>query len=607
MGLLEESAEQIRRVATGDNKFTDQKPFILELRAPPAAFSITTLPLTYCVLPLGLQGYSVVRRFRQSITPTIGGLVVEEQGELWREISVDWDPGMKPKYSLDTSQLPVRNSVGLALSGMAWTQRILQNYFDNYAKLKAHPLLGKDTYLLWHDLKLDEHYVVVPTGVTMSRVSGKKHRFPLKLEFVAVAPADAIAPFASIASLLGSHGAGGVIGKIGNTIVDVTSRMKQGVAVASAAVAEGNVAVSEVRYFADQVDEVLTDVKITINAARAFLTGRVQVMPIGRDFVNQTAENLENLLFDWELTPEIPDSMRQNYMSALDGLHSISAARGNFGDTYETSAARQKIADLGPVGRASNAALLEASTKNPASTLLELGKASIPVTAKGLVEAGAGPKARTYRQYDSFTVYTVKATDTIQSIAASQMKDGALWYDIAIFNGLKAPYISETAITETVSPGDKIKIPTIGFQSKPQKIDNADSVYLTDWKLIETADSRPGVPTVTTAIDRRTYQDFALVTGIPNLAQALQIRHWTERGALPLVPAYGLRRILGLGSTAEGADIVKLNFRENMLQDPRVQTVSGIKIEVTGDRVDIEADILPVNETDTIPIRSVVV
>ena len=169
MGFLDEIREIIRRGATGDKWYVNgERLYVLELRAPPTGpFFIA--PVTYIVLPLGLQGYRTSRVYRAAASPTIGGIVAEERGELWKKLSIKWDPGIEPKKSIDTSFLPDVYSPGFALSGPAWSRRLMRNYFDNYSKLKSDPQYARDTYMIWHDLKTDDHYVIMPTEATVDR------------------------------------------------------------------------------------------------------------------------------------------------------------------------------------------------------------------------------------------------------------------------------------------------------------------------------------------------------------------------------------------------------------------------------------------------------
>jgi hypothetical protein len=215
------------------------------------------------------------------------------------------------------------------------------------------------------------------------------------------------------------------------------------------------------------------------------------------------------------------------------------------------------------------------------------------------VDANALSNAREFTDYSGFRDYAIQSTDTLPSIAAAQLGDGTLWYDIAIVNGLSAPYISPDGSPGTVKTGDLISIPrtnadavtgvVAGVGSEP-----GEQLLGVDIALLETAFSAPGRPVVDFAIDLRTKRDIKLISGFPNLAQALQLRIWTERGHMPLLPAYGLRRAIGVGNTGAFLAIFRLNLRETFRADSRVAGVSTMRFEQVDDLLEVDVDIIPI-------------
>lgn len=597
MGFIEEIAEAARRTATGDSWYVEgqQKfPYVLELRASPLAGSLLIPPQQFVVLPLGLQSYTLQRMYRQTVTPTLGGLVAEEQGELYKQISISWDPGLKPKVAADTSVFPDFYIPGVALSGPAWSRKIMRNYFDNYSKLKSDPQLARDSYMIFHDTKADDHFVVVPTAATVSRTVSQRMRYPVTMEFIVVGSADGIIIPPTPASALG---------KIKNTISDIN----KGLALASAAIQEGSQILGEVRYFVATIDQVLTNVDIILNSANDFVDGVTDTLSIGRLFILSTAEILESAMELMENAADIPNEVRQNYQMALDGLHTIAAQRDAFGETYSTKTDRYGTAESGNTGNATQSELDAATAAGPPTSVGQFGAAPLRSGAAALVQAGATSRQRIYAKYGSFEDYIVRSVDTLQSIAANKLKDGSLWYDLAIVNNLKPPYISKASVPGTVAPGAKIKIPVLSLAGNDKIGQNEDDIYKTDFRWVETGKSTPGQPRVTLAIDRRTYTDFKLVGGIDNLVQALQMRIWTERGSMPLIPEYGIRRILGLKGLEGAIEIVRVQLRETILADSRVKLVKNIKITTPqSDQIDIEADVVPVGETEARGVRAVV-
>ena len=153
MGLLETVAEAARRIATGDTWYTENLGYVIEIKSSGLAILELGLPSVFIVLPLAPENYTVNRVMRQSVTPTLGGLIAEERGLLWREIEVRGSFGLKAKPTIDTSVLPAPPGgwAGFAiatiagLSGPMWTQRLVKNYFEKYAQLKADPTYASAT------------------------------------------------------------------------------------------------------------------------------------------------------------------------------------------------------------------------------------------------------------------------------------------------------------------------------------------------------------------------------------------------------------------------------------------------------------------------------
>jgi hypothetical protein len=586
MGFSETVAEIARRNVTGDTWFVQEHPYVLVLTCLkpggiPNAVSVF-------VLPRGPQAYTTTRVFRQSVTPTVGGLVAEERGALWREITVVGSFGLEPKTTEDTSAAPEPpNTSGLALSGPMWTRRMLRNFFDKYAELKADPEFASVTTLEWHDIKLDEHFVVVPLSVDIARTSEKRMQYPYTLKLRAVAEAGRIILPEPASGLLAA-------------IKDVIANVSAALTLIASAIQEGSEILGEVRYFVATIDGILTDLDTIVNSAQDFVDGVTDTISVGRVFITSTATLLEDALALMESAEGLPVEVRQNYQDALDGLHTVAAQAAAFGTTYAQEIAAVAAAEAGAGG--DDAEVLGASAESgPSTSTGDFAARTIRSTDQARVGAGAVPMGRPFGVYAGFRDYTLTAVDTLPSIAARLLGDGALWYDLAIFNRLKPPYTSPSGIPGTVRPGDVIIVPIVGGANAGAVVSGSNApdedLLGTDVMLDEFEDSSPGRPVVDIAIDRRTLRDVRSIVGVPNLVQALQMRLWTERGHMPLVPGYGLSRVVGFGSTAANASALQVSVRGTVLDDSRVQSVSRLTIKAEGDTIEIEADVLPIGAT----------
>jgi hypothetical protein len=600
VGFLEEIAETARRALTGDSWYVDQQPYVLELITNPiGAALIRNSPVTMITFPLGPKQYKVGRHYRQTITPTLGGLIAEERGLLWRSIVISGSFGLAPKFGVDLSIFPEENGPPTAiykLSGPGWTKRLLRNYFDNYAMLKANPDAAADTRLVWHDIRKDEHYVVVPELVEIDRNAGDRHQDPYTIQFTAIADAAGLTfaiPTQALGFLAGA--------------VAVLSEINSAVNMVNSAIQEASAIVGQVRYYAQAIDSVIDNTVRIVSSAQDFLDGVTDTISVGRTFINSVVDAWEEVQALIEQVTDIPATVRANYAMAIDGLDAISAQRSAFGETYAEKSGRIEEAEKGQAGRASRTALDEASEQSPPVSASAMGR-GLTSTAKALVDAGVYERrGRSFANYTGFTDYTVTAFDTLESIAAAKLGDGSLWYDIALVNGLKPPYLTSVGMPGTVKPGDKIAIPVLNTERSAAASDPDLDPLLTDFEWDEAPASKPGRPAVTFAINQATRTDFKMVSGVDNFSQALQMRTWTERGALPLNPEYGIRRVVGINRSDAEISILKLNLRENFRADPRTKLVGAIRLNATDDLVDIDVDVVPIGQETTQSVSLVVV
>ena len=583
MGFKEEIEEEARQARTGDDWYLKQEPYILELRSP----GIPT-GTAFMTLPLGPEHYTVGTVFRQSVTPTLGGLVAEERGILWRTITVSGTFGLAPKFGFDSSQqgfdtLKI-NAMGDTLSGPAWTRRMVRNFFERYAALKADPIHAADTLLIWHDVKTDNHYVVVPEQVDIDRGVQRRFQYPYSMRLKAIAEDRAIAPIpaASLKKLTIARNA--------------IAKVAKGVASVSASIQEASALLGEVRYFVDTIDQITDELATIVDSSTSFVEGVTDTISVGRDFIASTTSLLASGLALMEAATSLPDTVRQNYQLAADGLDAIAGQQTAFGVTYADEAAVIQAAEAGATGDSSTV-LTTAQSAGPPQTVIDLQSQRVRSTDRDLVDAGAVATGRTFANYTGFTDYAIQSVDTLTSIAARFLGDGTRWYDIAIVNGLSPPYVSESGAPGTVRPGDVIAIPTTGAAAPNAIVSGGAGALGTDIALTDTVLSAPGRPAVDIAIDRSTLRDVLTVSGVPNLAQALQMRVWTERGHMPLLPDYGLRRSIGIGQTGTFLSLLRLTFTQTLGQDSRVADIPSIRFEPIGDLIEADIDIIPIGSS----------
>ena len=351
MGFLEQVTELARRVATGDDWYFTEQRYALELVAPGILGGVF-------VLPLGPEQYTVNRVLRQGVTPTLGGVVAEERGVLWVDINVAGTFGLEAKEGYDTTYDPETVIVpGTKLSGPMWTKRMLSNIFDKYSEYKGGTAVWatsspSDVYLVWHDFKMDDHFVVVPEQVGVNRTVGRKMQYPYNFRLKGIGDAAAISLPDPESTLW-------------DKITDTIAAVNAGLAMVSSAIQEGSAILGEVRYFVATIDSIVDNLTTIVTSAQDFVDGVTDTISIGTMFINSTATLLEAALVLMENATELPANVRHNYEMAMDGMHQIASQTAAFGTSYSSVTAAIATEEDGASSSSRSDSVSSAATAGP--------------------------------------------------------------------------------------------------------------------------------------------------------------------------------------------------------------------------------------------------
>ena len=186
------------------------------------------------------------------------------------------------------------------------------------------------------------------------------------------------------------------------------------------------------------------------------------------------------------------------------------------------------------------------------------------------------------RDNEQFTVYVLKAGESLYDVAVNIYGDVSLWGEIARANSWLDAHTDASG--NLPRAGQRVLVPVVDGAAvltlSPQLLNGA-SPLLTDLLLVEGDLSLS-----------RGLNDVRLVTGADNFTQALLNRLSTERGELPLSPSYGLIDQIG---AQKRPDQVALDVIEQVLADERVLTVSDVLITQQGDMLDVRFKAAPVD------------
>ncbi|BBL75385.1 DUF2634 domain-containing protein [Methylomagnum ishizawai] len=172
--------------------------------------------------------------------------------------------------------------------------------------------------------------------------------------------------------------------------------------------------------------------------------------------------------------------------------------------------------------------------------------------------------------------------ESLQRLALRELGDMGRWVDIANLNGLKPPYTSDDpndAGPGIAIAGDKLSLPSPTAQVSAS--DAPDEVFFRDFDL--------GADGLLRADDAG---DLAILSGVPNLRQALRHALVTDPGELMLHPDYGcrIRRLIGRTNAPTIALLGGQYVRGTLLSDSRIAAVDNVQVGASGDVLAIMAD-----------------
>lgn len=96
------------------------------------------------------------------------------------------------------------------------------------------------------------------------------------------------------------------------------------------------------------------------------------------------------------------------------------------------------------------------------------------------------------------------------------------------------------------------------------------------------------------------YLDFRLISGLPNVKQALKNRLECPQGGLILHRGYGLPVLLGKKNTLEHLILLRYNLFNQLKSDPRVRSANNIQLKDVADTIDAQTSIVLVNNDNVL-------
>lgn len=196
-------------------------------------------------------------------------------------------------------------------------------------------------------------------------------------------------------------------------------------------------------------------------------------------------------------------------------------------------------------------------------------------------------------EFSGLDVYTVKGADSLQSIALVELGDEDLW-----------PYIA--AVNDSVDSNDDliagetlyipVQIDSVEDINKEQFILTEDVVrdpYGTDVKL----DSDGGIIV-------QENSDVALISGVENVQQAIDLRLSTTVGSMIKQSVYGIVAQAGFAGESMAIRYLKLSIRAALIQDPRIESIDNMVVSLGSDVLNVSMDVGIIGAEAALPVTA---
>jgi len=639
-------SEVLRQQNSKDYNYLLKFIYFFELKVPDelAAQHLAAQELGPMLFPLivGPNSYTLSEPFSVESTPTQGGgLIVEENGIIQRTIKLEGNTGFKPRglsrngnvasllYTKPQNRSYSRTLPWFtldAISGQRHFQYLQDAVFRTYADLKRDPATSEGTYLIFHNPKDDEHWLVVPRDFTLTRSASSPVMYNYSIDLLVVDRAEAVyADFSEDQGLI-------------DAVKNAVAMVKAGLALVSGAINDITALVGEITNFVKDIGKIIDGVTEIVEAAGNFANGLSALIESPYtliesvtglvDAAGETLEKFEDLGSD---VKKFPDTVKQKFKQLGDGLDLIGAHPEVF-ENPAIALMRQVRAAQELASSTSRATLESAAASLAPASFSEVDALGTGITPGDVTssrgELGIG---RAVMRYTSSITIDIGQGDTLTNLAARYLGDARLWQQIAVVNGLRPPFMNDLASTPldtdepvfggTLGVGAKILIPS--FVKPPQnrpllpvlgvraEESSEDHLLGTDLKL-ERVGGRDGAPMYDFAVDvERGSVDIKTVSGVANISQSIISRISTDRGSDILYKKVGLRRVIGLHITPLDLELVHFRFRECINQDPRVSSVRSLTISSgegsdPPDAIIVDADVELVGFTQSVNVRVVV-
>lgn len=497
---------------------------------------------------LNPQRYTLNEPYQSTLTPTEGDSVVaEENGPIIREITIEGT------FALARKRGPsFRGDQGSRTGNEHFMH--LRNMFREYGRIKQDPERAGSHYMVFHALRDDDHFIVVPRSFETARdARSTRLHYPYRIALAVIAEATFDGTGLAVPSFL--------------------RNLSTGFHDARAAFAEASAQLDDLVARVSQVETVLSQAAEVINAVGDVLDGTATL-------INYPLELAANLTEDIAVTADrvatsaatlTPDSIAETGSRNLRRLEAAFDRILSIPERFGPSAIEDTLDSYN-------------GERGLTDDDLENGTAGANIGSRTRLTLGSGDEGGIdVSGYRGVRREPLDRTSTVRGLATEFGVPEEL---IILVNNLSYPYITAEGGPGLLKPGDSILIPEAFGLSDQQPMQG--NGYLTTEETLYGIDmaidyDRMDTEGVFDLLPNNAKNDVDLRRGIDNVIQGTEITVRTDRGATAYVPEVGIRRSIGLKGTIQHMLLTALNLREGILADPRIQGIQDSRIVLEGD------------------------
>lgn len=519
------------------------------------------------VFVLNPTQYNLSEPFAKALTPTEDDTVVaEENGIILREITIEGTTALKARAA--TGFLGSQGG-GKSLTGNQHF-RALRDFFRRYSDLKKDPERSHHVQMIFHSLRDDDHFVVVPDRFETPRdARSTRVHFNYRITLQVIGESDRNAPTLSSPGGFDLNNALRDVAQFYADARGAFATATKGLSAIQRYVGNINAIMGQTAGLINQVGKTVSGAQSLINAPLTqFAAGFDQLAAAGDSLADQTASIVQAVRTE-DASILFEDSIR-----AITRIEQAGNRIAAYPERFLAPTNEDVATAFGGPLRATNRDAREGTAGADAGLREEVAFGS--ARDAGLDLSGFVGSRR----------IPVDGSDTIESIATEYGVDPEV---LVVINDLQPPFITRGGGPGVLAPGDTMLVPLrVGGPGTGAR--RGGTGYATPDDLLFGVDIAIDVAKFDRTgkfdllVDEvHDAQDAQLVRGVENVVQGTRISVESEYGATTHVPEIGVKRSVGTRGTIPHMLMASIRLREAMVQDPRIEGIESFTVVLDGD------------------------